>query len=86
MPLNSLLTQSTYCMILCLPCATLKSFLRRNKTFAQRKLSVILKIIPSAIYIRNLVEFCIMAHGEKKKFSSPTFFWNGREHIAFPHC
>ena len=55
--LNSLVTQSTYCVILCLLCAILKSFLRHKKTFAQRKLYVILKIIPSAIYIRNLVEF-----------------------------
>ena len=53
----SLVTQSTYGKILCLPCATLKSFLRREKTFAQKKLYVILKIIPSAIYIRNFVEF-----------------------------
>ena len=68
MLLNSLVTQSTYCMILCLPCAIFKSFLRREKTFAQRKLYVILKIIPSAIYIRNLVEFEIMAHGEKRGF------------------
>ena len=68
MLLNSLVTQSTYCVILCLPCVILKSFLRREKTFAQKKLYVILKIIPSEIYIRNLVEFCIMAHGEKKKF------------------
>ena len=65
MLLNSLVTQSTYCVILCLPCAILKSFLRREKTFAQRKIYVILKIIPSAIYIRNLVEFYIMAHGKK---------------------
>ena len=86
MLLNSLVTQSTYCVILCLPCAILKSFLRREKTFAQKKLYVILKIIPSEIYIRNLVEFCIMAHGEKKRFCSPTFFCNGREHIAFPYC
>ena len=55
--LNSLVTQSTYCVILCLLCAILKSFLRHEKKFAQRKLYVILKIIPSAIYIRNLVEF-----------------------------
>ena len=41
----------------CLPCAILKSFLRREKTFVQRKLYIILKIIPSAINIRNLVEF-----------------------------
>ena len=68
MLLNSLVTQSTYCVILCLPCAILKSFLRREKTFAQRKLYVILKIIPLAIYIRNLVEFWIMAHGEKRGF------------------
>ena len=67
MLLNILVTQSTYCVILCLPCAILKSFLRREKTFAQKKLYVILKIIPSEIYIRNLVEFCIMAHGEKKE-------------------
>ena len=26
-----------------------------------------------------------MAHGENKGFSSPTFFCNGREHIAFSH-
>ena len=26
-----------------------------------------------------------MAHGEKKRFSSPTLFCNGREHIAFSH-
>ena len=39
MLLNSLVTQSTYGVILCLPCATLKSFLRRGKTFAQRKLT-----------------------------------------------
>ena len=86
MLLNSLVTQSTYCVILCLPCAILKSFLRREKAIAQRKIYVILKIIPWAIYIRNLVEFYIMAHGKKKRFSSPTFFCKGREHIAFPHC
>ena len=41
-------TQFTYCVILCLPCTILKSFLRREKTFSQRKLYVILKIIPSS--------------------------------------
>ena len=41
----------------CLPCAILKSFLRRDKTFGQRKVYITLKIIPSAIDIRNLVEF-----------------------------
>ena len=74
MLLNSLVTQSTYCVILCLPCAILKSFLRREKAIAQRKLYVILKIIPSAIYIRNLVEFGIMAHGEKRGFLHRHFF------------
>ena len=57
MLLNSLVTQSSYWVILCPSCAILSSFLRREKTFAQRKLYVILKIIPSAINIRNLVEF-----------------------------
>ena len=57
MLLNSLVTQSTYCVILCLTCAFFRHFLRREKTFAQRKLYVILKIIPSEIYIRNFVEF-----------------------------
>ena len=26
-----------------------------------------------------------MERGKKKRFSSPTFFCNGREHIAFSH-
>ena len=83
MLLNSLVTQSTYCVILCLPCAILKSFLRREKTFAQRKLYVILKIIPSAIYIRNFVEFWIMAHGEKRGFLHRHFFVTEESTLLF---
>ena len=60
MLLHSLVMQSTYSVILCLPCASLKSFLRREKTFSPKKFYVILKIIPSAIYIRSFVEFWIM--------------------------
>ena len=41
----------------CLPCAILTSFLRREKSFAQAKRYVYLKIIPSVFYIRNLIEF-----------------------------
>ena len=82
MLLNSLVTQSTHCVILCLPCAILKSFLRRGKTFSLRKLYVILKIIPSEIYIR-LVEFWIMAHGEKRGFLHRHFFVTEERTLLF---
>ena len=74
MLLNSLVTQSTYGVILCLPCATFKNFLRREKIFAQRKFYLILKIILSEIYIRDFVEFGIMAHGEQRGFLHRYFY------------
>ena len=36
---NFLITQSTYCVILCLLCVTLKRFPRRKKTFAPLKIT-----------------------------------------------
>ena len=53
---------------LCLPCAILTSFLRREKSFAQAKRYVYLKIIPSIFYIPNLIEFWDMALGEKDDY------------------
>ena len=45
-----------------------------RKHLPKKKLYVILKIIPSATYIRNFVEFWIMAQGEKRSFLHQHFF------------
>ena len=81
--LNSVSHASQHIAWFCLPCAILKSFLRREKTFSQRKLYVILKIIPLVIYIRSLVEFWIMAHGEKRGFLHRHFFVTEESTLLF---
>ena len=79
----SLTLWSTYGVILCLPCATLKSFLRRAKTFAQKKnfTSFWRSFLQQLTYV-----ICrILNNGTrwKERFSSPTFFCNGRERVAY---
>ena len=74
MLLNSLVTQSTYCVILCLPCAVFAVLSVARKHLPKKKNYVILKAIPLEIYIRNSVEFCKMARGEKRGFLHRHFF------------
>ena len=84
--LNYLVTQSTYCVILCLLCATLKRFLRCEKTFAPTKLrhfeghsllwwAVIQTILirSSGRYSRALVSsFCTRLSSNERIFSHKT--------------